>query len=246
MFRRIFYPGLLAGLIAGVFVFSAQQLELVPLVFEAETYENAVGAHGHAEAQPAAEEASRQESVHIHDDGERHVHGEGEWSPSDGLERTMFSLFSSLVTAVGFGLILSAAIAFTGRIYGWRQGVVWGLAGFVAVHLSPAFSLPPELPGMASEADLMARQTWSIATTVFTAAGLALIAFRDAWLWRIAGAALIVLPHFFAVERTHVDHAIPVELASQFIVSTLVVTALFWMLLGGLTAYLTDRKAHPA
>ena len=41
MLRGIFYPGLLAGLIAGLFIFGAQQLKLVPLVIEAEKYENA-------------------------------------------------------------------------------------------------------------------------------------------------------------------------------------------------------------
>jgi cobalt transporter subunit CbtA len=241
MLRQIFYPGLLAGLIAGVFIFAAQQVEIIPLVFEAETYENAAADHGRAPAATPAEQ-----SVHVHEDGSRHVHGADEWSPEDGLERTAFSLFSNLVTAIGFGLVIAAAISLTGRSYSWQQGVVWGLAGYVGVHLAPAFGLPPELPGMASEADLLARQTWAIATTALTVVGLALIAFRPTWAGRAAGIALIAAPHFFPIERVHVDHAIPVELVSQFIVSNLVVTGLFWMLLGGLTAWFSARAARPA
>ena len=123
----------------------------------------------------------------------------------------------------------------------WREGIIWGLAGFTAVHLAPAFGLPPELPGMAAEEDLIARQTWAMATTVLTAGGLALLFLGKRMLWRIAGVLLIAAPHFVQIERVHAEHAVPVELVSQFIVATLVVTALFWMLLGALTSYFSGR-----
>ena len=236
MIRSIFYPGLLAGILAGLFIFGAQQVKIVPMVFEAESYEGqAAGGHGHGAAQAAAPRSGS------HEDGGGHSHGDDEWSPADGLERTAFSLFSNLITAIGFGLALSAAFVLSRRRVSWREGIIWGLAGFAAVHLAPAFGLPPELPGMAAEEDLVARQTWAMATTVLTAGGLALLFLGKRMLWRIAGALLIAAPHFVQIERVHVEHAVPVELVSQFIVATLVVTALFWMLLGALTSYFSGR-----
>lgn len=236
MIRSIFYPGLLAGILAGLFIFGAQQVKIVPMVFEAESYEGrAAGGHGHGAARAAAPRSRS------HEDGAGHSHGDGGWSPADGLERTAFSLFSNLITAIGFGLVLSAAFVLSRRRVSWREGIIWGLAGFAAVHLAPAFGLPPELPGMAAEEDIVARQTWAMATTVLTAGGLALLFLGKQLPWRIAGVLLIAAPHFVQIERVHVEHAVPAELVSQFIVATLVVTALFWMLLGALTSYFSGR-----
>lgn len=228
MVRQIFYSGLLAGVIAGLFLFGAQQLRLVPLVLEAEVFENAAaapaGANGAADAEVAGVLAA---------DG---------LASGDGFGRIAFSLLSNVVTAVGFGLVLAGVMALSRREIDWRQGVVWGLAGYLAVHLSPALGLPPELPGMATEADLIARQTWAMATTVLTAAGLALLAFPKNRLLKLLGVVAIVLPHIVGVQgRVHVEHDVPADLVAQFIVATLVITALFWAFLGGLTSYFFAR-----
>ena len=239
MIRSIFYPGLLAGILAGLFMFGAQQVKLVPMVVEAESYEGqAAGGHDHGVTQTAAAQGRS------HEDGAGHSHGDDEWSPADGLERTAFSLFSNLIAAIGFGLVLSAAFVLSRRRVSWREGIIWGLVGFTAVHLAPAFGLPPELPGIAAEEDLIARQTWAMATTVLTAGGLALLFLGKPMLWKIAGALFVAAPHFVQVERVHMEHAVPVELVSQFIVATLVVTALFWMLLGALTGYFASRAGQ--
>ena len=70
---------------------------------------------------------------------------------------------ANLVTAIGFGLLLVAASEFAGGIAGWRQGLLWGLAGFAAFTLAPGLGLPPELPAMPA-AELVPRQAWWIAT----------------------------------------------------------------------------------
>ena len=63
----------------------------------------------------------------------------------------------------------------------WRDGLLWGLAGFVVFTAAPGLGLPPELPGM-PVAPLTARQTLWIATAAATAGGLCLLAFRHtAW-----------------------------------------------------------------
>lgn len=244
MFKRIFYPGLLAGVIAGLFMGSAQQLKLVPLVLEAEKYENVAPVSRPVKSQQLGKAQLVAPKVYIHEDGKHHGHGDANWSPEDGFGRIAFSLLSNLITAIGFGLVLAGAMALSRRELDWRKGVVWGLAGYVAVHLAPAFSLPPELPGMASESDLVARQTWAMSTTGLTILGIALISYAKNWALKAGGVVAIVLPHVIGVQgKVHVDHAVPVDLVSEFIVGTLVITALFWALLGGLTSYFYGRSA---
>ena len=56
--------------------------------------------------------------------------------------------------------MMIAAMAFAderGHVLTPRVGIIWGLAGFIAVHFAPAIGLPPELPG-SSAADVGARQ----------------------------------------------------------------------------------------
>ena len=104
--------------------------------------------------------------------------------------------FSGLIY-VGYALILVAALIFAierGHEPTAKTGIVWGIAGFVAVQFAPAFGLAPELPGMAA-ADVTARQIWWFGTAIATAIGLWLIAFGSGWaMW---GAAIILLaaPH---------------------------------------------------
>ncbi|TJW23186.1 MAG: cobalt transporter, partial [Mesorhizobium sp.] len=78
---------------------------------------------------------------------------------------------ASVVTGIGFALILVAASEFAGGIGNWRQGLFWGLAGFAVFTLAPNLGLPPELPAMPAP-DLAQRQIWWTATVVATAAGL--------------------------------------------------------------------------
>ena len=116
-----------------------------------------------------------------------------EWAPKNGLERTFYTGLSSVLAAIGFGLVLAGCFALRGREITWRQGIVWGLAGYLSFHLAPAFGLTPELPTMAGE-NLFARQVWWLGTVAATAAGLALIAFaRPAWL-KGAGVVMAISP----------------------------------------------------
>ena len=62
-----------------------------------------------------------------------------------------------MVTGIGFALVLVAVSEALGGIAGWRQGLVWGFAGFAVFTLAPGLGLPPELPAMPA-ADLVARQ----------------------------------------------------------------------------------------
>lgn len=231
MLKRIVLTALAAGALAGVFMWGIQAVKVVPLILQAEVYEEqgaaAPQAHDHG---PAAAEAQHS-----------HAAAHDEWQPVEGLERQAFTLLADLIIGIGFAFILVGAVALSGRDLTWRQGILWGLAGFAAFYGAPAMGLAPEVPGMQA-ADLVARQIWWISTVVATAAGLALAVFsKRAWVV-VAGVALILLPHLIGAP-THEPQSslLPAEIAAQFAVASLVTVELFWMLLGGLTGYFYGR-----
>lgn len=223
MFRPIFFSALLAGLIAGVFTWGLQAFHVVPLILEAEQYEIADTATATAATTGAEEHEA--------------------WAPNDGLERNAFTLLADVLTAVGFGLLITAGLAIKGGV-DWRKGLLWGLGGYAAVHLAPALGLPPEVPG-AMAAELVARQGWWLFTAALTAAGLGLVAFAPRLWWKAAGIALIVLPHIIGAPQPEAyGSQVPAELASAFVAATLVVNALFWLLLGGASGFFFQRLAR--
>ena len=225
MLRRILWTALAAGLVAGVFVSLAQQVEVVPLILEAETYE--AGAADHHEAATGT--------------GGEHEHDGGAWAPSDGLERVLFTFLANLLTAIGFALLLGAGFALYGGPVDARRGALWGLAGFAAFALAPAIGLAPELPGSVA-AEVGARQVWWLGTAVATAGGIALIVFARAKWLKALGVVLIAVPHLIGAPAPegHGGTA-PPELAAEFAIASLVIAALFWAVLGTASGYFYRR-----
>ena len=115
---RILLAAILAGVMAGVFTTAIQHFAVAPLILEAETYENA---------------ATGDAAAHAHEDTQ---HDHEAWAPAAGLERAFFSGLANILTAIGFGLVLTAGFVLGGAV-DWRRGIMWGLAGFAAVHLAP-------------------------------------------------------------------------------------------------------------
>jgi len=128
-----------------------------------------------------------------------------------------------------------------GGIRDWRQGVFWGLAGFVIFTLAPGLGLPPELPAMPA-ADLGARQLWWVATAAGAAAALWLLVYQRSLPAVIAAMALIVAPHLIgAPQPASYETPIPEGLHHSFIVAVVLTTLLFWVLLGGLAGLFRGR-----
>ncbi len=226
-FNRVFLAAVLAGGIAGVFLAFIQHQTVMPLLFEAETYESS--------ADSVADDVSSQEHDHS-----SHQHSEDAWAPEDGAERTFFTALNSLIVGIGFALILTALYSLHNTVT-WKSGIVWGFAGFCAVNLAPAFGLPPELPGDAA-ADIGQRQVWWVLTVLLTATGIWLIAFSESRGTRLFGIILIVLPHIFGAPQPDVHTSLaPAELRENFIHLSLATNAVFWMLLGALSAYFYQR-----
>lgn len=218
MFRRIVFSAVLAGVAAGVLLTGIQQLRVAPVLAEAETYE----------AAGPAEEA------HAHADGGAHghdAHEHGGWSPADGFERTFWTGVANVGMAIGFALLLGAAFSLRENV-SWRQGILWGLGGYVAFFALPALGLPPELPGTEAAA-LQDRQAWWLVTATLSAIGVALIGLARGWPWKAAAVVLIAIPHLIGAPHPDTYHTLaPAELVRAFIVATAVANAVFWIALG--------------
>ena len=229
---------LLAGLLAGVLVFVGHTWKVTPLIVNAEVYEE-VKPESHSHTHIASRDkpeaaASETQTEHLHNEG-------NEWGPADGFERNAFTLLSDVITAIGFAFLLGGAMVLSGRELGWKRGMVWGLCGYAALYLAPAFGLSPELPGMAA-ADLTARQGWWVSTAVATAGGLVGLFFLSRSIWKVLAVALLLAPHLIGAPHPPLNPgAVPAELAAQFAVATLVITAIFWLSLGALSGYFLDR-----
>ena len=226
MLKRIAQTAGFTGLIAALFLTLLQSFWVVPLILQAETYENAPTeqVHEHAENAPAG-----------------HVHDDEAWSPQDGWQRILSTTGGNLVVAVGFALMLAGL--YTLRAPGkTSQGVLWGLAGFAVFTLAPTLGLPPELPGTAA-ADLTQRQIWWIGTAASTAVALALIVFGKNWLLKVLGVAILVVPHVIGAPQPPVHESLaPEALESQFQIASLLTNALFWIAMGVISAWLFRRN----
>jgi cobalt transporter subunit CbtA len=233
---RIVLPALIAGILAGLLLTGLQYIEVIPLIYEAESYETA-GAGGHAHDEIGASDVHGSHS-HNHD------HGDAAWAPDDGLERFAMTLLANVVAAIGFGLLLAVAfsvLAARERVVAWRAGLLWGLAGFGIFNFAPALGLPPELPGSEAAA-LESRQIWWIATVVLTALGLGLIAFARPVYLRALGLVPLALPHIVGAPAPEEHGGLaPAEMAERYIYASLITSALFWIALGSLTAAIHRR-----
>ncbi|MEQ9333479.1 CbtA family protein [Thalassobaculum sp.] len=242
MIRRLFLSALVAGLLAGLTVSALQAVTTVPLILQAESFE-AAGEAAAPQAHTAGATAAHDHGSHSHGS---HSHGADAWAPADGIERTVYTTIVNIVGATGFALLLTAGFVLRGEQGGGRRGLLWGLAGFAAMTLSPALGLPPEVPGSVA-ADLASRQLWWISAVVTAAAGLWLLAFGRSTLLKVAGVALLALPHVVGAPHPHGGEAglAPPELAARFAATSIVVSAVTWALIGWLSGTFYQRFGQP-
>ena len=236
VFKSIVFSAALAGLMVGAVISVAQFFGTVPLIQKSEVYERKAS----AEAPPTGHE----QAGAPHEHGKAHSH-DREWEPEDGFQRNAFTVAANILTATGFALLLTGLYAIRGRPVTWREGLLWGLGGFVVFTAAPGLGLPPELPGL-PVAELAARQTWWIATAAATAAGLCLLAFRPAAWAAVLGLGLIALPHLIGAPLALESHSeVPAALSHRFIVVVTLTSLLFWALLGVSTSVAFGRISRP-
>lgn len=231
--RNILFSAVLAALCVGVFNSVADYFGTGPLILKAEVYEQAGEAVSHESDQAKMagnDEAAPAQAV-------EHHHDEGGWEPANGFERTAFTAFANILTAFGYAMILTGIFSLRGKPVSWREGLLFGLAGFVSVLLAPSLGLPPELPGTPAAA-LADRQIWWAATAGCTAAGLALIAFVPRGWAAVLAIVLFVMPHLHGAPLPpEGSHALaPEVLQHRFVVVATITSLIFWAALGALSA----------
>ena len=216
----------IAGLITGVLLTLVQMFTTAPLIAQAEEYEQ-------GSAPPAA--------PHDHS---AHDHSATAWEPKDGFERTFYTGVTTVLTAIGYGLLLGAVLSQL-RSAGWKTGLGLGIAGFLIFQLAPAIGLPPGPPG-SPYADLGARQIWWVSTALSTALAL------GAWwyarshskvIWIPLGIALILLPHVIGAPQPVLAQItiVPHELAQRFAIMALFTAAIFWLVLGSVQGFIFSK-----
>ena len=226
-FKQTVAAAALAGILAGLLLTLVQQAQVVPLILEAEAYEQAVEtANGTQTSTPLKLE---------------HQHEHGGWQPENGWERNLFTAAANIVVALGFALLLGAAAAQRGAKLDWRSGLLWGLGGYAVFFVAPSLGLPPEVPG-AQVAELAHRQLWWAATSIFTAGGLAFIVFSSRRAAKILGVALLIVPHVVGAPQPDVHGGVaPAAVAQAFVIATFIANAVFWLGLGGLFGFFHRR-----
>jgi cobalt transporter subunit CbtA len=230
LFNRIACAAGLAGLVSGLFLTGLQQLQIAPLILDAERYEAAATQTSSASHQHAASGS-----------------GDEAAAPRTGLRRTLDTALANIVVAIGFALLLASAMSLRASASGWRAGIAWGAAGYAVFFVSPALGLPPRLPG-ADAAPLLARELWWGLTVTSTAAGLWLAALQRNRALRLLGVLLLIAPHAIgAPQPLIIARSIPADLERQFILATFFANAAFWLALGTSTGYfLGTRRRDPA
>ena len=235
MTKHLLVSGLLAGFVVALLATLLQFAFVERLVLLAERYET--GELVHFQQAAVAD--------HSHDTtAAAHLHMGDDDAPFG--QRQAKTVLAMTVTYCGYALVMVAGFAFAnhfGHPVPLTHGLLWGLAGFAAFSLAPAMGLELEPPGVEAAA-LQARQLWWIGCALATVAGLALLAYGNGVLPRIAALVLLALPHIIgAPHLPEFTGIIPPELSSGFAARSLGIGLVAWVTLGGLSVWFWDRTA---
>ncbi|PHQ99904.1 MAG: hypothetical protein COB39_01140 [Marinosulfonomonas sp.] len=235
MTTRLFTSAVFAGLIAGLIAVLLQFTLMQSLILEGEEYETGNKSHfGGVLVINEALEASGEAATEVKEE------------PENLLKRYSLAFFVQFIVFVGWGLIMVAGFAVAdrfGRKVTVKDGLLWGIAGFTAVHMAPAIGLAPELPGTPA-AELELRQLWWVTTVIATAMALALFAYGRSALFVGIGLILLVAPHLIGAPRLDGYAGLaPPELSGEYVARSLAVSMAIWAVLGLAAGYFWNRNA---
>lgn len=221
MFAKIGTSALFAGFAAGLIAAVLQLVFVQPVLLHAELYEGGDLVHFGGTLNAVVQDLPGFDAMR------------------DGLS----VLFTALVyTGYAFMLVGAMALASDrGHAVTARNGIIWGIAGYIAFHFAPAVSLPPELPGVAA-ADVVDRQIWWFGTVISAAIAMALIGFGSGWAaWGVA-AVLLLAPHVIgAPQPEYFAGPVPPELGGEFAGRALGVGLASWAILGCFAGFFWSR-----
>lgn len=228
MLYRTLYCAVVAGVLAGIILFALQHWTTLPLIHQAERYEKTeTAAHPAPQASDAPEDGPEVGQVDV--------------------VRAAYTTVGDVLVAAGFGMLLTAMYALSGK-FGLVRGIVWGLAGFATFHLGPALVVPPLLPAL-DAAPLHLRQSAWLVAAISTGLGLAIFAFgpRGA---KLAGVVALCLPivlfrYLFPLPGAQAPSEALSVLEHLFIVRTLGDNLIFWLVLGAISGWMFEHSAVP-
>ncbi|MGZ6242950.1 MAG: CbtA family protein [Candidatus Binataceae bacterium] len=228
MLYRTLYCAVVAGVLAGIILFALQHWTTLPLIHQAEHYEKTeTAAHPAPQASDAPEDGPEVGQVDV--------------------IRAAYTTVGDVLVAAGFGMLLTAMYALSGK-FGLVRGIVWGLAGFATFHLGPALVVPPLLPAL-DAAPLHLRQSAWLVAAISTGIGLAIFAFgpRGA---KLAGVVALCLPivlfrYLFPLPGAQAPSEALSVLEHLFIVRTLGDNLIFWLVLGAISGWMFEHSAVP-
>ena len=239
--RHMLSSALFAGFAAGLLCALLQYLLVQPNILLAERYESGELVHFQGIASPEERAAAMAQSMPGMDmSGEEagHQHGKG---AEGGAHRQALTVLFAVLTYCGYGLALVAGMNLAEQVgvkLGLSQGILWGLAGFMAFQMMPALGLQPDLPGTPAS-DLTARQIWWAGTAAATVVGLWFATYGTGLWQKAAGLVFLAAPHIWgAPELASFGGIAPPELAASFAARSLAVGMITWAVLGGLVVTL--------
>jgi cobalt transporter subunit CbtA len=252
MIKRMVTSAISAGVAAGLLAALLHFAFVQKYILLGEDYESGAAVHFAGVSEGAAD-ATDDDHEHDHSSGEtaaavdggddhEHQHAppgdQSAWTRNAMTVGFMAALYSaySLILVAGF----ATAEHFGARVTA-RDGILWGIAAFVAVQLAPAMGLSPELPGTAA-APLSDRQLWWAATVVCSAAALAMIGYGRSLMWVGFAVVLLAAPHVIgAPELDQFTGVAPPEVAASFAARSLGAGLAVWATLGWLAGWLWNR-----
>ncbi|WP_428512623.1 CbtA family protein [Roseovarius sp.] len=227
MFTRLLTSALFAGAAAGLIIALLQLFFVQPVLLHAELYEGG-------------------ELVHFGTDST--VSATPELPGFDAVRDGLSIIFTMLIYS-GYAMILVALMSLAetrGAAINARRGLIWGVAGFVAVHLAPGFTLAPEVPGVAA-ADVYERQVWWFATVLAAAIAMWLIAFGRNWAGWGAAVVLLLAPHVIGAPEPEVfTGPVPTEIGALFASRALGIGLAAWVMLGAFAGFFWSRESEAA
>lgn len=223
MFTRLLTSAVFAGVAAGLIAALLQLYFVQPVLLHAELYESG-------------------ELIHF---GAASTNSANPDLPGFDAVRDLLSIGFVTVVYTGYAMILLALMALAeerGATITARTGLIWGLAGFIAVQLAPGFTLAPEVPGVAA-GDIYARQVWWYATAVSAGTAMWLVAFGSNWLAWGAAAILLLAPHVVGAPEPDVfTGPVPTEIGALFAARAFGVGMVAWVMVGAFSGYLWSRE----
>ena len=219
---RILIAGVFAGICAGILATILQSIMVVPIIATAELFETGQMVYFDGDVPLVKLSALISE-------------------PRD-LTTMFYTGVSTIVSAMGFALLLASVMSLRDEYLSVKQGALWGVFAFVALVLAPAIGLPPELPGSGS-ADVVERQVWWVGTAIATSIGLWQIAFYSSYKRLVIAVMFIALPHIVGAPHPNAYMGVtPPEMAGHFSTVALGVSLVMWVSIGTFLVMINQRQ----